>query len=217
MEVFISFIERAVLGACMEDKNLRKNFSEYYNQRNLASCCRWIDKKKKKFLQHILATAPTSSLILEIGPGAGTILSAFTEKFHIVGLEINPVLLKKCQKKGFLCIQGNGDFCLPFKNESVHILIAIDAIEHIQYRHNFLKEAYRVLKKEGRIIIFTPPYDSMVWILAEKIHNWVLQTHSDHVSPFTQESMYMLLSTYFSNVNIIKTNFSLTMIGVGEK
>lgn len=50
---------------------------------------------------------------------------------------------------------------LPFTDKSFDLIVVLDVIYHLQVKNDFkaLKECYRVLKKQGRILIREPAYD----------------------------------------------------------
>lgn len=194
-----------------------KDFFSYYQRRSISNLFRWVDWKKKSSIRKYLKNIQKNTVIVEVGPGAGNVLADLTESSFLIGLEPNQKLLSICRKKGFVPVQANAEISLPFSNESVDVIVTIDAIEHIQHRNQFFRESYRILKNGGKFIAFTPPYDSLLWIFAEKVHNILLQTKSDHISPFTKESMNAFLEQYFTNRDIKKMNLGLTMVAYGEK
>lgn len=155
--------------------------------------------------------------ILELGPGKGSILFPYTKMHTLVSFDINPQLLQFCKETGAYPICGNCDITLPFKDESFEMVVTIDSIEHFLYRNKIMEEIHRILKPGGIVMHFTPPYDSWIWNVAEKIHNFLIQTKSDHISPFTKESMQYLMNKYFVNIHVEKKNFNLTMYAYGEK
>ena len=61
------------------------------------------------------------------------------------------------------------DICkkLPFENNSIDLIFSCHVVEHIHYKEFqfFLKESFRVLKKNGTLIITTPSLKKMVEIL----------------------------------------------------
>ena len=59
---------------------------------------------------------------------------------------------------------------IPFKKNFFDVITNLQLIEHLTIEDNIklMKETYRVLKKEGKLIITTPNYSSP-WILLEKI------------------------------------------------
>lgn len=53
---------------------------------------------------------------------------------------------------------------LPFQNEAFDTITIVAALNHIPNRREVLKEAYRIIKEEGEIIItMIPPMVSRIW------------------------------------------------------
>ena len=58
---------------------------------------------------------------------------------------------------------------LPFRNQQFDTVTIIAALNHIPNREDVLKEAYRVLKANGKIIItMIPPFISRIWHFLRK-------------------------------------------------
>ena len=96
--------------------------------------------------------------ILDIGAAEGLMLSQLKRNYpqaKCVGLEYSQELINLNQDKNIEIIQGDAHQ-LPFKDNSFDIIIATAIIEHLDNPSQALKEAHRVLKKEGLIIITTP-------------------------------------------------------------
>jgi SAM-dependent methyltransferase len=74
---------------------------------------------------------------------------------------------------------------LPLPDESVDRVVVIHALEHAQALHPFLREIWRVLKGDGRLIVVTPNRRSM-WARFES-------TPFGHGSPFTMTQLSQLL------------------------
>ena len=72
---------------------------------------------------------------------------------------------------------------LPLPDESLDILFAGEAIEHVRFPKRFLAEAYRVLRPEGQIILSTPNRDALLYKMQDDIycsspeHFWLFNTH----------------------------------------
>lgn len=99
--------------------------------------------------------------VLDLGCGVGLTLSILAQKFpNIVGCDIDQEALdatKKVLKKvgvNIRLILYDGRK-LPFKNNEFDVVTCIEVIEHVQNHHQFLKEIYRVLKKDGILHITT--------------------------------------------------------------
>lgn len=205
----------------VQERRDRKDFSAYYNDQLNTILFRWVDWRKKVMLKRLLKQeqlkhqAPLK--ILELGAGIGKILASLPQSYKKYIFDVNEFNLQKGKKKGLIPLVGDLDRGLPCKNESFDVVITIDAIEHFSYRHNSLEEMLRVLKPDGLMIHFTPPYDSVTWVIAERVHNLLLNTVSDHVSPFTRESMKYFLSKGCKEIHIGWLNLGLTMYGYGWK
>lgn len=105
--------------------------------------------------------------ILEVGCGTGNYLSKLAQIYkRVCGLDLNEGMLKKCQEK--VKDLSNTELKLgsaqniPYDSASFDVVIAIQTIHHYGCDENrvaFFKEARRVLKEGGRLIInYTEPH-----------------------------------------------------------
>ena len=60
---------------------------------------------------------------------------------------------------------------LPFKNKSFANIIAIDTFHHLQNPLTFLKEASRILKKNGKVVLIEPLVTPISQIIYKFIHH----------------------------------------------
>lgn len=196
----------------------RKDFFDYYFKKKYRFLFRWIDIRKISVLKKIICSKNNSLKVLDVGSGDAGVLKKCGFKRFFVG-DINFALLKLCNRKSPIasCCQFDADKSLPFKDGVFDVVVSIDSIEHMKFPRNLVGEFARVLKTGGVLVIFTPPYDSVQWVVAEKIHKIITQSNADHISPFTRESLRFLLKTYFPKVHIRRLNFGLTMCGIARK
>lgn len=102
-------------------------------------------------------------IVLDIGCGVKPYKSLIEQNcVHYFGLE------HSINNKGYGEVDIVGDaLLLPFANESVDCVLLFQVLEHVPEPAKTLKEIYRVLKKDGIILITTPfiwgeheqPYD----------------------------------------------------------
>lgn len=94
--------------------------------------------------------------ILEIGVGTGRFAQLFPG-----GIGIDPAhsALRFAQKRGTRVVQAVGEM-LPFRNETFGSVFIILTLCFVQDPLDVLKEAKRVLKREGSIIVGLVPKDS---------------------------------------------------------
>ncbi|VAW14098.1 hypothetical protein MNBD_BACTEROID05-665 [hydrothermal vent metagenome] len=97
--------------------------------------------------------------VLDIGCGNGRFLEVLNGKtFQYTGIDNSESLISYAKKwqgdRGkFLCADA---LALPFKDASFDVAVSFGVLHHIpskKYRVQFLNEAYRVLKKDGLLIL----------------------------------------------------------------
>jgi ubiquinone/menaquinone biosynthesis C-methylase UbiE len=98
------------------------------------------------------ATSP----ILEIGVGIGRFAECFS---GVIGMDPAFNALKYAQKRGVDVVQAIGEQ-LPFRDETFGCIMLIVTLCFVQSPIDVLREAKRVLKEDGRIIIGLVPKDS---------------------------------------------------------
>jgi demethylmenaquinone methyltransferase/2-methoxy-6-polyprenyl-1,4-benzoquinol methylase len=133
-------------------------------QSGYRASARWydvfIEPLIKTFRKYGLALYPpqSSQKILDIGCGTGTLLSLYSRAgCKVFGIDLSPAMLSVAQTKlagrAGLC-QGNGAR-MPFADTSQDLITAMLAFHEMpaSLRSPVLREAQRVLKKEGRLLI----------------------------------------------------------------
>lgn len=73
----------------------------------------------------------------------------------ILGLEIVSERAKKAEEKGIKVIRSNLNYKWTIRTNSIDCITATEVIEHLIDIDNFLSECWRVLKKNGSIILST--------------------------------------------------------------
>jgi len=109
-----------------------------------------------------ITALPRQGQFLEIGCGTGEFLVAAAQVFRsVVGLDISmprSVLAKKqLEETGreALVICASAEF-LPFVNDSFHIVVGSDVIEHVHEQLEVMRETHRVLVPGGALFLATP-------------------------------------------------------------
>lgn len=203
----------------MNSKDERIKFDTYYESFFGAKLFRWLDWKKVKIILKQLPKDKRIIKILDLGCGSAGISSLIQQKnrtLNIIGADHNDKLLKIAESRGIKTKLVDFDNPLPFPNDSFDVVLMIDTIEHVECRKDTLAEAKRIIKSNGKMIIFTPPYDTLTWLVGEYLHNKITRRNSDHISPFTKESLSWILTSTFNNVKIGRANFGLTMYGIAS-
>jgi SAM-dependent methyltransferase len=110
-------------------------------------------------LEFLEKYARTGKNILDIGCGNGRLLDVFKSKsIHYTGVDSSKDLILLAQKyrgeKGIF-IHANA-LSLPFQENTFDIAFSVAVLHHIpskEFREQFVREAYRVLRPEGILIL----------------------------------------------------------------
>jgi len=161
----------------------------------------WWFAVRRKLLKSILSSLNVSKncLTLDIGCGTGsnlrTLLSA---GLYAVGLDrsLYALLLLKNKEK-FPLLAGDLNN-LPFKTESVGLIIAMDIFEHLGDDTKGIIESYRVLNKEGIFILTVPAFKSLRGIQDEMTGHKRRYSKKEIVNKLKEQGFDILRSSYFN-------------------
>jgi SAM-dependent methyltransferase len=196
----------------------RESFSGYYDRPVNDALFRWIDLRKISVIKKAFSELPPGAAILDLGCGAGSILARIARPGDTaVAGDLDLHLLGAASRRGSAPLRLDFDADLPFPDDVLHGAMIIDALEHTESPRRIIDELHRVLRAGGVLVVFTPPYDSHTWIAAEKIHNTVTRRRSDHISPFTRESLTYSVGRAFREFTIGRVNLGLSMYAVARK
>jgi len=97
---------------------------------------------------------PAGARVLDAPCGAGALALKLSEAgFDAWGLDL--VAEARPFLRGRLLL-GDLNRPLPWADASFHALFSIEGIEHLENRFSFLREAHRILRVEGLLVITTP-------------------------------------------------------------
>jgi ubiquinone/menaquinone biosynthesis C-methylase UbiE len=123
----------------------------------------WRDQRHKQSLYYIekfkrLNVFNKGNSLLDVGCGSGELALLLKEEFGIEpsGVEINKVALEQAKKRGLNAKYADLEKKWPYKNNTFNSVIGVEIIEHMVNPDHFLREAKRVLKQEGKLILTTP-------------------------------------------------------------
>lgn len=94
---------------------------------------------------------------LEVGCGEGYFLKRMAHFFSAWGMDISSDGIARAQQVATKAQFRVGDAAsLPFEGDFFDVVAAFDLVEHLSKPEVFLGEAFRVLKKEGLLVLRTP-------------------------------------------------------------
>jgi ubiquinone/menaquinone biosynthesis C-methylase UbiE len=196
----------------------RPSFSEYYERPIHSLLFRWIDLRKVVVTRRALATLSRNATLVDVGAGSGAILARVARAGDLaIAVDRDLTLLDAARRRGLLTVVADFDAPLPFADRSVTAALMIDAIEHTTEPRQALRELHRLLRPGGVAVVFTPPYDSLRWLVAERLHRLITGRAADHISPCTRESLAWALANLFESFTLGRVNWNLTMYGIARK
>jgi SAM-dependent methyltransferase len=96
---------------------------------------------------------------LDLGAGMGGFLDGLGRLCErVVHTDISLESLSNCRRRGHTRGALASGYALPFQDESFELVCMFDAIEHIPDDAAVMREALRVLKPGGRVLISVPAY-----------------------------------------------------------
>jgi SAM-dependent methyltransferase len=145
------------------------------------------ERHQKKYLKH-LKNAPGK--VLDIGSGRGVMLRLMKEAgITAYGLDAFDDAVVQCKGKGLDVVHGDAlDHLATLPEASLGGIFCAHVIEHMQPAEamKLIKECYRVLKPDARIVIITPnPKD-----LRTGERFWLDVTH---VRPYPEKLLVVLM------------------------
>ncbi|MGQ9519662.1 MAG: class I SAM-dependent methyltransferase [Candidatus Fervidibacter sp.] len=101
------------------------------------------------------------ALILDLGCGTGGSFSLLRNFGVVVGLDNSRLALSHARKRGMKHLTLGDALSLPFIDNSFDLVAILDVLEHLEDDCQALKEIWRVLKPEGRVVFTVPAFMSL--------------------------------------------------------
>ena len=130
--------------------------------------------------------------ILDIGSGEGGTSEVLSEDNFVTSFDMNKIRLLRQQNSfsdiNLLCGSSSS---LPFKNNSLDLIILQDVLEHLDNKEKLINNIYNLLNDNGMIYLSTPNKFSVINIIADP--HWGVPL----VSLLKRESVRKYFLNYF--------------------
>lgn len=123
------------------------------------------DKINREVIITLLSKSLDKGTVLEVGPGYNSILEHLSDSYGKVVLDLTKHL-DYSEAKGFKCVGQDANDPWQLEDNSVDAIVSNQCLEHLYNTDSFIKEAYRVLKKDGYFIISVPNEGSLISIFS---------------------------------------------------
>jgi SAM-dependent methyltransferase len=115
----------------------------------------WWFVGRRRLATALLEQTGARGRILDLGCGTGGVLQHLGSFGDAIGLDPAPEAAQYCKRRDVPMVVGSG-MDLPFADSSFDIVLALDVIEHVPDDVALLREAQRVLRPDGVLLVTVP-------------------------------------------------------------
>ncbi|MBU1017219.1 class I SAM-dependent methyltransferase [Patescibacteria group bacterium] len=138
--------------------------------------------------------------ILEIGCSSGPLINllkhnGFTNNY---GIDISVDAINLCKKRDLNNVAIMDGAKTQFEDREFDIIIASDVLEHIKDDQSALLEWYRLLKPNGKLILFVPAFD-FLWSDHDEINNHFRRYNKSSLTKKLKEAQFKVLRISYWN------------------
>jgi SAM-dependent methyltransferase len=108
--------------------------------------------------------------ILDVGCGTGANLEMLSEFGTAEGVDVSTDALSFCRARGLEQVKLGAAEALPYEDCSFDLATGLDVVEHLDDDLGGLKEMRRVLRPDGRALLFVPAF-MFLWGVQDDISN----------------------------------------------
>ena len=108
--------------------------------------------------------------ILDVGCGTGANLKMLVEFGRTEGVDISPQAVDFCRERGLDSVKLGAIEQLPYDSGSFDLVTALDVVEHLDDDVAGLREMRRVLRRDGRVLLFVPAF-MFLWGVQDDVSN----------------------------------------------
>lgn len=168
-----------------------------YNDLHLLEDSHWWHISKRRAVSDCIRNylKKGDPLILDIGCGTGRNLEQLKKFGKIYGLDNSKEAIKFCKKRGLENIRLGQAEKIPFKSGSFDLVTLLDVLEHTD-ENKTLNEVYRVLRKDGLLILTVPAFNWLWSRWDEVLHHKRRYSLDNLVRLLRKYSFTITYSTY---------------------
>jgi SAM-dependent methyltransferase len=138
------------------------------------------------------------SKILDVGCGTGANLEMLKQFGEAEGVDVSDDALEFCRLKGLKVHKGLAE-SLPFADESFDLVTALDVVEHLDDDIAGLKEMNRVLKSDGKTLIFVPAF-MWLWGVQDDISNHRIRYTREQIVERLNAAGFVIERATYANI-----------------
>ncbi|GFE58401.1 bifunctional 2-polyprenyl-6-hydroxyphenol methylase/3-demethylubiquinol 3-O-methyltransferase UbiG [Geobacter sp. AOG1] len=158
----------------------------------------WFQGKKLLVTSFLDQAGVQAGNYLDIGCGTGMFLKEFARFGTGFGIDVSEQALHYCRDKGKAnLIKASGDK-LPFRGGAFSFVSLLDVVEHSQDDLGVLREAFRVCKPGGTVIVTVPAF-SFLWGSHDMAHHHVRRYKRADLARLGENAGFVLERISYTN------------------
>jgi SAM-dependent methyltransferase len=134
------------------------NPDEYTRMFELEDRYWWFVGRRRIALALLDRFGGTGDQFLDLGCGTGVVLKELEKRGRPVGLDMSPLALAFCQRRGLARLVRGDATQMPLTTDWCTAIVALDVFEHIDNDRRAFDEAFRTLAPGGILVMSVPAF-----------------------------------------------------------
>jgi len=161
----------------------------------------WWFISRRRYLLDLLKDIPKESKILDVGCSSGIFLKSLEDlgfkKQNLFGVDISEKAIANCKSNGIqnAFVMDAENITIP---EKFDIIVASDCLEHLKDDRKAIKNWKELLKKDGKMYVFVPAFQSL-WSYHDEVNRHFRRyTNQELKEKLISEKLEVVKSSYWN-------------------
>jgi 2-polyprenyl-3-methyl-5-hydroxy-6-metoxy-1,4-benzoquinol methylase len=161
----------------------------------------WFAARQQILLNYLMfhIKSPQKLRLLDVGCGTGALLELLSTRFDAAGIDTSPGAIEFCHKRG-LTNTSVGDLASYPGSATFDIITLLDVIEHIEDDVEVLRQASRLLRNDGHVLITVPAFPFLWSVHDEVTHHKRRYVRSTLLRAVTSAGLRVQHLTFFNTL-----------------
>jgi len=137
--------------------------------------------------------------ILDVGCGTGANLEMLSEFGGAEGVDVSREALSFCEARGLVNVKEGAAEALPYADGSFDLVTGLDVVEHLDDDLAGLKEMHRVLRRDGRSLLFVPAF-MFLWGVQDDISHHRRRYTLDELKAVVRQAGFTVERATYVNI-----------------
>jgi len=181
-------------------KRMDKSYEAKYHK---AEEMQWWFRSRRDIIFRLIRRENKNSKILDVGCSSGPLMSLLRRRGfnNISGIDLSDKAIESCKNKGIKNSFVMDCAKMSFKDNEFDIIIASDILEHIDDEDQALSELNRVLKPNGKLVIFVPAFN-LLWGMHDEINHHRRRYSKRYLVKVLRKNNFIIKRSSFWNISL---------------